>query len=308
MRISTSLSVLAGTLMLVGPTIPSVRAEDLCRQTSRDAVKACLADARHDGAIADGKCTNAPSALEHRICDLETHAATKEALNECAAQADFRKASCARTGPEAYNPEIVPSNFSTTINNPYFPLKPGTTFIYEGQVAGGFEHVEFAVTHTTRVIDGVTCLEIHDSVLLNGKLEEDTLDWFAQDTQGNVWYFGEATHEIVDGVITTVHGTFLAGQNGAKPGIIMKAHPAVGDYYRQEFDLGNAEDFAEVVNLHASIVVPYGSFSNVLNTFETTPLETGLHENKFYAPGVGQLATVNADTGLTVPLVAITME
>src|SRR5262249_59969637 len=115
-----------------------------------------------------------------------------------------------------------------------------------------------------RVILGVTCVEVHDTVTLDGELSEDTLDWFAQDKDGNVWYFGENTHELEDGLITTIEGTFMAGVNRDKPGIIMKAHPAVGDFYRQEFSLANAEDFAETLSLNEIVTVPFGTFNHLL--------------------------------------------
>src|SRR5262249_27205766 len=149
---------------------------------------------------------------------------------------------CSRLGTAAYDPAIAPANFVAGIDNQFFPLVPGTTFVYEGQTPDGLEHDEFAVTHNTRVILGVTCIEVHDTVTTDGVLTEDTLDWFAQDTDGNVWYFGENTHELEDGLISTIDGTFMAGVDGAKPGIVMEAHPAIGDFYRQEFALANAED------------------------------------------------------------------
>src|SRR5262249_54737157 len=152
-----------------------------------------------------------------------------------------------------------------------------------------FTHDEFAVTRRTRVIAGVTCVEVHDTVTLDGVLAEDTLDWFAQDRDGNVWYFGESTHELADGLITTIDGSFLAGVDRAKPGIIMKANPKFRDFYRQEFDLGNAEDFAETISLTAPVKVPAGSFQNCLQSRETTPLETDLLEDKYYARGVGNV-------------------
>src|SRR5262249_45446194 len=170
------------------------------------------------------------------------------------------------------------------------------------------EHDEFAVTHTTKVILGVTCIEVHDTVFTDGVLTEDTLDWFAQDKDGNVWYFGENTHELEAGLITTIDGTFLAGVNGDKPGIVTKAHPAVGDFYRQEFSLANAEDFAEVASLTESVTVPFGSFTNCLKTIETTPLETDLLEFKFYARGIGNISTVDAHTGEKVELIQITRD
>jgi len=200
---------------------------------------------------------------------------------------------------------INPANFVTRIDNPYFPLQPGTTFIYEGQMPGGFERDEFAVTHNTRVILGVTCIEVHDSVFTNGVLTEDTLDWFAQDRDGNVWYFGENTHELEDGLITTIAGTFMGGVNGDKPGIIMKAHPAVGDFYRQEFSLNNAEDFAQTLSLNEVVTVRAGTFNHCLKSEETTPLEPDLLEDKFYAPRVGNILTVDVHTGARSELVRI---
>src|SRR5262249_36764325 len=149
------------------------------------------------------------------------------AKQTCTDEYNVRASACQRFGPSRYDPVINPAKFVAGINNPYFPLVPGTTFIYEGQTPDGFEHDEFAVTHNTRTILGVTCIEVHDSVRTDGKLTEDTLDWFAQDVEGNVWYFGENTHELVDGLITTIDGTFMAGENGAKPGVIMKAHPLI---------------------------------------------------------------------------------
>jgi len=227
------------------------------------------------------------------------------ALSECKDQFDARQAVCDRLGGAPYDPVINPSDFVAVIDNPYFPLVPGTTFIYEGQISQGLEHDEFFVTHKTKLILGVTCIEVRDTVKVNGELTEDTLDWFAQDKAGNVWYFGENTHELVGGLITTIDGTFTGGVDGAKPGIVMEAHPAIGDFYRQEFDLGNAEDFAEVVSLTESVTVPFGSFTNCLKTRETTPLETDLLEHKFYAPGIGNVSTVDANTGEKVELIQI---
>lgn len=201
---------------------------------------------------------------------------------------------------------IDPSNFVRVVDNPYFPLPPGRTLVYEGKTEAGFEHSEFIITHKTKVILGVTCVEVRDLVYLDGVLAEDTLDWFAQDRQGNVWYFGENTGELVDGRVVTLEGTFTAGVNGDKPGIVMEAHPMVGDFYRQEFSLGNAEDFAEVVALNATVRTPAGTFQNCLQTQETTPLETTLLERKYYAVGVGNVLTVDSTNGDKVKLVKIT--
>jgi hypothetical protein len=183
---------------------------------------------------------------------------------------------------------INPRDFSTTIDNPFFPLVPNTTFIYLGTKEGSTERDEFAVTGRTKVLARVTCREVHDQVFVDGVLAEDTLDWFAQDTQGNVWYFGEDTKELdANGNVISTEGSWQAGVNGAQPGIIMEANPRVGDTYQQEFSAGVAEDMANVVALNKTVNVPYGSFKNCLQTAEFTPLEPGALENKFYASGVG---------------------
>jgi hypothetical protein len=158
------------------------------------------------------------------------------------------------------------------------------------------------------VIQGVTCVQVHDVVYLDGVLAEDTLDWFAQDKDGNVWYFGENTGELVDGRFVTLDGTFTAGVNRDKAGIIMKAHPMVGDFYRQEFSLDNAEDFADVITLNATVTAgkPSRTFTRCLQTQETTPLETDLLEQKYYATGIGNILTVNSRNGDQIKFVKIT--
>lgn len=276
-----------------------------CEATSEAATRACFTAARADRSIQIGKCFNLSDPTARRTCRQQATTDLADAFSTCRETDDARDVACARLGPAAYDPVINPANFIAGVTNRYFPLVPGTTFVYEGQTPAGLEHSEFAVTHNTRVIQGVTCIEVHDTVLLDGELAEDTLDWFAQDVSGNVWYFGENTHEVEDGLITTIHGTFMAGVNGDKPGIVMKAAPAVGDFYRQEFSLGNAEDYADVVSLSASVTVPAGSYSNCLDTAETTPLEPDLLEHKFYALDVGQVKTVDAPTGSHVDLIQI---
>jgi hypothetical protein len=276
-----------------------------CQRTADAVERSCQAEAQSDYQLALGKCENIANSGQRKSCQQQAAADLKEALETCSDQAAARVAACARLGPAPYDPVIKPSDFVGTIDNPYFPLKPGTTFIYEGRTAAGFEHGEFAVTHNTKVILGVTCVEVRDTVFTDGELTEDTLDWFAQDKDGNVWYFGENTHELEGGLITTIDGTFLAGVNGDKPGIVMKAHPAVGDFYRQEFSLGNAEDFAETIGVNESVTVPAGSFGHCLKSQETTPLETDLLEHKFYAPGIGNVLTIDANTGDRVELIRV---
>ena len=148
-----------------------------------------------------------------------------------------------------------------------------------------------AVTHKTKVILGVTCVEVHDTVFTNGQLTEDTLDWFAQDQEGNVWYFGEDSEELTNGRVSSLGGSWTAGVDNAEPGIVMEAHPKVADAYRQELLLNEAEDFARVLSLEKSVKVPYGSFDDCLETTETSGVEPDTVEYKFYAPGVGLVYT-----------------
>jgi hypothetical protein len=306
MRTLSRVAAVPCVLMLAG--LPAARAHaatDACRMTAAAVLRSCQTGARADHQLALAKCDNQPDGASRRRCGGQAAADAKDALASCRDGRKVRKGACKRLGTTPYHPTIDPANFVATIDNPYFPLVPGTTFIYEGQTPDGLEHDEFAVTHNTRVILGVTCTEVHDTVTTNGVLTEDTLDWFAQDTTGNVWYFGENTHELADGLISTIDGTFMGGVDGAQPGIVMEAHPAIGDFYRQEFDLDNAEDFAEVVGLSASVTVPYGTFTNCLDTRETTPLEPDLHEHKFYAAGVGNVLETNEDTGARTELIEV---
>ena len=278
---------------------------NFCKLTSQTALRSCQIGAQSDLWLALGKCDNVSDPAERRACRRQASMDLKDALDQCDAEFSVRQTACHRLGGLPYDPVIDPANFVDKIDNPYFPLTPGTVFIYEGQTSQGLEHDEFAVTRNTKQILGVTCVEVHDTVTTNGELTEDTLDWFAQDKDGNVWYFGENTEELIEGRPSTLAGTFTAGVDGAKPGIIMEAHPAIGDFYRQEFDLANAEDYGAVTSLSDTVTVPAGTFTHCLRTPETTPLEPDLHEAKWYAPGVGQVLTLDLDTGEKSELIRI---
>ena len=187
---------------------------------------------------------------------------------------------------KAYTPHIDPSEFTTTIDNEYFPMKPGTTFVYEGR---GAERSEMTVTHDTKKVMGVECVVVDDRAWEGGKLIERTYDWFAQDNKGTVWYFGEDTKEYENGKLVSTKGSWEAGVDGAKPGILMQADPKVGQSYYQEYYPGEAMDKARVLSFNASVTVPYGSFDQVLETREWTPLQPGFFEKKYYVRGVGPL-------------------
>jgi len=267
------------------------------------AAKACGEGAKSDYNLALGKCANIADPVARKACQIQAKADLKDAIDTCQAQTDARLAVCARLGGATYEPSIVPANFVGTISNSFLPFVPGTTLVY---VSPSESNVLF-VTHNTKVILGVTCVEVHDNVYRGGVLTEDTLDWYAQDKDGNVWYFGENTHELDGNEITSIDGSFKGGVNGAEPGIIMKAHPMVGDFYRQEFDLDNAEDVAEVVSLTNTVTVASGTYTNCLKTLETSPLEPDAMENKYYASGVGNVLVVDLVTGERLELISVTI-
>ena len=197
------------------------------------------------------------------------------------------------------DPLINPANFVSGIDNKYFTLVPGKRFTYESKTDEGTERVEVEVTRETKKIMGVVATVVRDRVWLNDKLIEDTKDWYAQDKEGNVWYFGEDTVELIDGQVVNRAGSWEAGVDGAKAGIIMKAKPKVGETYRQEYYKGKAEDMAQVLALNASITVPFGTFNNCLQTLDYTPLEPSVKEHKYYCPSVGQVALVVDQDGNT---------
>ena len=204
---------------------------------------------------------------------------------------------------------LDPKAFSTTITNPYLPMAPGTRWTYR-EVDEDGEELAVVVTVTSatkRVANGVTAVVVRDTVTTSeGEVVEDTFDWYAQDSEGAVWYLGEDTAEFEDGELVSHDGSFEAGVDGAQAGIVMKAEPAVGDSYRQEFYEGEAEDKAEVLRLGASVTVPAGTYAGVLVTADTNPLEPKVLEHKHYARGVGMVLALDKAGGGREELLAMT--
>ncbi len=181
-----------------------------------------------------------------------------------------------------------PSEFRATVDNPWFPLTPGTVYIYRGVKDGKPSRDVVTVTHRTLRIQGVPCISVEDRLYLRGRLEERTTDSYSQDGEGNVWYFGEDTAELdAEGKVLNTEGTWRAGRNGARPGIYMPGNPTVGQTGRQEYLKGHAEDHFEVVSLNATVRAAYTSSHHALLTKEWTPLEPGVLDHKYYIRGVG---------------------
>jgi hypothetical protein len=196
-----------------------------------------------------------------------------------------------RFGPgDDYHPHVRGFSFSPHVDNPYFPLTPGTTFISTGTKDGEKALDIVAVTERTRKVDGARTRVVEDRLYLNNVLEERTSDYYAQDKCGNVWYFGEDTAELDErGKVISTSGSFHAGVDGAQPGVFMQAHPELGRRFRQEWLKGEAEDTFRVIDLSTTVKVPFGSFRHALRTSETTDLEPGVLDNKYYVKGIGQV-------------------
>jgi hypothetical protein len=180
-----------------------------------------------------------------------------------------------------------PNGFVRVVDNRFFPLAPGTRYVYKGIEDSETETNVTIVTHDRKNIVGVSAVVVFDRVFVHGELKEKTFDWYAQDKDGNVWYLGEDTKEFENGRVVSTEGSWETGKHGAKAGIIMLAHPRVTDKYRQEFLAGEAEDVARVVDRGLDVRVPYGSFHNCLKTVEFTRLEPGVTEAKDFCPGIG---------------------
>jgi hypothetical protein len=201
-----------------------------------------------------------------------------------------RPAPDTRSVTEAEPPILAlppPRNFVRYVDNTYLPFLPGTKWVYGSETPDGHERIRVKVLDRTRQIEGIRATVVRDTVRLEGALIEDTFDWYAQDRRGNVWYLGEATKEYEDGVVVSTEGSWETGVDGAEAGVVMFAHPKVGQLYRQEYYAGHAEDMAKVLTLSTQAVTRSGHFTQVRMTEDTTPLDPATDELKFYAPGVG---------------------
>ncbi|MFD7311088.1 hypothetical protein [Promicromonospora sp. NPDC059942] len=195
--------------------------------------------------------------------------------------------------------DVDPADLTTEIDNEYWPMEPGTQWVYRETDEKGQElRVVVTVTSETKEIaDGSTARVVRDTVTRRGEVVEDTFDWYAQDPDGTIWYLGEDTVEFENGKVTTTEGSFEAGLDGALAGVIMPADPAVGMTYRQEFYRGEAEDNGAVLSLDEQAEVPAGHYDDALLTKDTSTIEPDVLEYKLYAPGVGPVLTLGVSGG-----------
>jgi len=185
-----------------------------------------------------------------------------------------------------YDPVIHPSDFVSQINHKYLSLRPGTKYIYEKKQGSKIERTEVVVTNETKKVMGVTTTVVRATEWLGDTMKEDTRDWYAQDKDGNVWYFGEAVDNYKQGKIHDHDGSWEAGVGGAKPGIMMPKSPAAGDTYRQEYLEGVAEDVATIVAVGKKVSVAHGAFEDCVQVKDWSLIASGA-EYKYFCAGAG---------------------
>ena len=296
-------------LLTFGSSSQAQQATDtgVCSRTAKAALTACGHEATDDYWIAVGRCLNTADADDRNSCLAEAKDARTESARLCSRQFEARDNLCDLVGQEPYDPTFERQDFVNPLEigrsvrpNRFFPLVPGSQWVYRSPS----ETVTIDVLGKVERIEGVPCTVVHDVVKVNGQVTEDTLDWFAQNVDGSVWYCGEQTGELENGRVVDVTGSWRAGEDEARPGIIMLAAPRVGETYRQEFALGDAEDAATVRSLTASARTPAASCAGTcLVTREFTPIEPAAREDKYYAPDIGLILTVDRRSGERLELI-----
>lgn len=298
-----------------------------CTNTSNLLKSSCSFDVHDDFYKSLADCTNFSEKSDRRACRKEARAERREGSKECRDIFRARKQLCASTGEEPYDPEfgedyadnfVDPLEIGLSVTpNAYFPLVNGYQWVYQAEGVDEddepfTETITVTVTDKTKLIDGVTCLVVTDTVFVNGELIEDTDDWYAQDHQGNVWYCGEIAenYETFDGdspddaELTDIDGSWKAGRSGAKAGISLPAYPIVGEIIRQEVLWREAEDVIEIDSVTGSETSPVESCNGTcLVTRDFTPLEPGAEEMKYYSPGVGLIVETNPETNERLELI-----
>jgi hypothetical protein len=208
---------------------------------------------------------------------------------------------------DSAQPAAKAPRFTIRIDNPYWPMAPGTRWVSREREGGSTMRVVVTVTRRTKVVaSGLRARVVHDIVTEGGRTVENTYDWFAQDRAGNVWYLGEDTKAYEPGKPVSIAGSWEDGLDGARRGIAMPAHPRVGMAYRQEYYKGHAEDRGQVLSLDKPATVPFGTFERLLETKDYTRLEPDATEHKFYAKGIGPILTLAVHGGGREELVTFT--
>ena len=323
------LMLMAALCLVSGPALAQGDDGDgeegrFCSQTANVIFHACGHEVRADFLLASAKCINVSDQVERSECFADANATRSEGHQRCHAQRTGRLDACQLLGEGRYDPDFNPANFDDPKNptnpNPYFPLGIGNTWEYRG----GNEVNTVEVLNDTKLIDGVRCIVVRDQVFKDGDLVENTDDWYAQAKDRSTWYCGEEVKdfESFEGddprrpELVSIAGSFKAGRDGDKPGIIFLASPKPGDVYVEEFSLGNAEDATEVLsttyafgsNSELDQFVPQQlaqrlcSSSDCVVTKNFSLLEPGVFARKYYAHGIGFFLEVQPDSGEVLQL------
>ncbi len=293
--------------LLAALSTPADAGGDICEKTAKLQKSSAAFELKEELKVSLAVCENLTDPVARAECRQQARADYQENKQLANDQFLARLDLCDLLGGGAYDPDIDPDEFSTTIDNPFLPFPVGAMWLYEGESEDGMEFIEIEVLDSTREILGVECVSVRDVVYdEDGEAVEDTIDWFAQDSDGNVWYFGEISFNYEDGFIADVEGSWLAGVDGAKPGIVMLADPTVGVTYRQEWLLGDAEDAATVLSVDATLSIGLGMFDDCVQTADFLPPEPDELEHKFYAEGIGFLFETKPGEDETVELVGYT--
>ncbi|MDH4049531.1 MAG: hypothetical protein OEW68_08495 [Gammaproteobacteria bacterium] len=336
-RVRSSVALAAALMLLATLGVPVENANaghknktNACSQTSRLMRMACYAEGRDDYLVELAKCVNESEWRERRECESDVRESISEIYSECGEQFEARQEVCDAIGQDPYDPEFEPEDFETDLNslsmpNPYYPMAVGHHWL----LSDGEETIDIEVLDETKLIDDITCFVIRDTVSVDGKLVEDTDDWFAHAKDGAIWYCGEEVKdfEFFEGdmpslpELVSIDGSFKVEVDGARAGVSFPAIPEVGDVYRQEFSLGNAEDVAEVVSTDYSygkdpdldVLVPQELAELLCNddcvvVFEYSPLEPGAFGLKYYARNVGFFLETVPEEDVAVQLIACNMD
>ncbi|MCI0447764.1 hypothetical protein L0152_31695 [bacterium] len=319
--------LLVALAMFIGIAV-TAQAQHFCSQTAQALFDACKAGVTEDFLVRNAECINISDPSERDECFGDSDDERKEENLVCREQRDWRFEACELIGEERYDPDFDPGEFDTDFHNltnpnPYFPLTIGNKWTFRNKVENELNRIE--VLNQTKLIDGVTCIVVRDKVFKDGFLVENTDDWFAQNTDKTVWYCGEEVkdYEVFDGdqpkrpELVSIDGSFKAGRDGDKPGIIFLAKPRKGDVYLEEFSLGNAEDVTEILSTSYSFgknseldhLVPqqlaerFCSNSDCIVTSNFSLLEPGIVARKYAASGIGVFLEVELDSDAVVQLI-----
>jgi len=304
------LLIIAALGLLASPALAGGKRGGACKKTTGVARKACKLGLKEDIKLGEGVCFQVSDAAESRECLGEVKEEARETKEECDEVFEARQEVCELLGQDPYDPELDPANFVSVIDNPYAPFPVGATWVYEGLTdEGDLERIEIEVLAETRTIEGIVATVVSDIVTIKGEVVEDTVDWLAQDQDGNVWYLGEVSKNFENDKLADLEGSWETGEDAAKAGFWMIGNPTVGDAYRQEYLLDEAEDIAEVIGDGESVTTPAGTFTNCIRTKDYTPLEPGPDgiENKIHCPGVGFVKEEKLATGETLELIEFSM-